>query len=146
MSCAAPEQAATPEELELLREHRPLLQYSQDPFRICSARTIVDTDGNALHRPDGSSVAVGAGLALDSLAADVNPDEYLEATGYSETEPPHLQEDPAYACRVYGRAVDDGSGGTWLQYWFWVYFNQKRLLGFGSHEGSISTGAVSRTE
>jgi hypothetical protein len=95
MSCAPPERPATPEELGLLRKHRPLLQYSQDPFRIASARTIVDPDGNALHRLDGSTVAVGAGLSLDSLSADADPGEYLEATGYSETEPPPLQDDPA---------------------------------------------------
>lgn len=135
MSCAKPEPPAAPEQLALLREHRPLLQYSQDPFRICSARTIVDTEGNALHRPDGSTVAAGGGLSLDSLSAGAEAGEYLEATGYSETEPPPLQTDPAYANRVYGRVVDDGRGGRWLQYWFWIYFNQKRLLGFGSHEG-----------
>ena len=135
MSCAPPDPPATPEELDLLREYRPLLQYSQDPFRICSARTIVDTEGNALHRPDGSTVPAGAGLSLDSLSAVADPGEYLEATGHSETEPPPLQGDPAYADRVYGRVVGDGRGGTWLQYWFWIYFNQKRLLGLGSHEG-----------
>jgi hypothetical protein len=135
MSCAPPERPATPEELELLREHRPLLQYSQDPYRICSAGTIIDTDGNALHRPDGSTVVVGAGLSLDSLSTDADPGEYLDATGYSETEPPPLQDHSAYAYRVYGRVVDDGRSGKWLQYWFWVYFNQKRLLGLGSHEG-----------
>ena len=135
MSCAPPERPATPEELDLLRKHRPLLQYSQDPFRISSARTIVDTDGNALHRLDGSTVAVGAGLSLDSLLADADPGEYLVATAYSDIKPPPLQEDPAYANRVYGRVVDDGPSGKWLQYWFWIYFNQKRLLGYGSHEG-----------
>jgi hypothetical protein len=135
VSCAEPEPAATPEQLELLRKHRPLLQYSQDPYRICSARTIVDTDGNALHRPDGSTVAAGGGLSLDSLSHAGQAAEYLDATNYSETQPPPLQSDPAYANRVYGRVVDEGRGGTWLQYWFWVYLNQKRLLGFGSHEG-----------
>jgi hypothetical protein len=57
------------------------------------------------------TVAVGAGLSLDSLSADGDPGEYLEATGYSETEPPPLQDEPAYAYRVYGRVVDDGRSG-----------------------------------
>jgi hypothetical protein len=135
VSCAKPEPPATREQLELLREHRPLLQYSQEPYRMCSARTIVDTEGNALRRPDGSTVRAGGGLSLDSLSDGADPAEHLVATGYSETQPPRLQADPAYANRVYGRVVDDGRGGVWLQYWFWIYLNQKRLLGFGSHEG-----------
>jgi hypothetical protein len=54
---------------------------------------------------------------------------------HPELEPPALQDDVTYARRVYGRVVDDGRGGRWLQYWFWLYYNQKRLLGFGAHEG-----------
>ena len=30
--------------------------------------------------------------------------------------------------------VEDG-GRTWLQYWFWLYYNPKNLFGFGKHEG-----------
>jgi hypothetical protein len=135
VSCAKPEPPASAEELELLREHRPILQYSQDPYRMCSARTIVDVQGNALYRADGSTVAAGGELSLDSLTPAASPEEHLDATHYSETEPPPLQDDPSYAARVHGRVVDDHRGGRWLQYWFWIYLNQKRLLGFGLHEG-----------
>ena len=135
MSCERPEPPASPDDLELLRAHRPWLQYSQDPFRICSARTIVDTQGNALHRVDGPPLRAGAGLSLEALSPDARPDAYLDATGFSQLEPPALQDDPRYAPRVYGRVVRGLRGGCWLQYWFWLYFNQKRLLGFGAHQG-----------
>lgn len=135
MSCARPEPPASPEELELLRAHCPRLQYSQDPFRICSARTVVDTPGNALHRVDGPTLRAGAGLSLEALSPDAQPGAHLEATGFSELMPPALQDDAGYASRVYGRVVRGRRGGRWLQYWFWLYFNQKRLLGFGAHQG-----------
>ena len=35
---------------------------------------------------------------------------------------------------IYGRVARDG-GRTWLQYWFWLYYNPKHLFGFGKHEG-----------
>lgn len=136
---AEQEAPATPEELELLRLHRPLLQYSQDPFRICSARTLTDTEGNALRRKDGSEVIAkaGDGLSLDLLAEYDDPkrSDYIEATGDPHEVPPPLQEHPDYRDRVYGRVVEDGRGGRWLQYWFWVYWNRKRLLAWGAHEG-----------
>jgi len=135
VSCASPEPPATPGELDLLRAHRPWLQYSQDPFRICSATTIVDTPGNALHRPDGPPLHAGAGLSLDALSPEASAGAYLEAPGVSELVPPALQDDPGYAPRVYGRVVGDSGGGSWLQYWFWLNYNQKRLLGFGAHQG-----------
>jgi hypothetical protein len=136
-SCAAPEPPATPDELELLRAHAPLLQYSQEPYRMCSARTITDTPGNALVRADGTRLEAERGLSLDELAPDAGGGEYLdEATEtYEDVLPPALQHEPAYANRVHGRVVADGNGGTWLQYWFWIYFNQKRLGGIGAHEG-----------
>jgi hypothetical protein len=133
------EAPATPEELELLERHRPLLQYSQDPFRICSARTITETEGNALRRKDGTTTiaAAGDGLSLDLLAEYDDPanTDYIEATGDPHETPPPLQEAPDYKDRVYGRVVPDGRGGKWLQYWFWVYWNRKRLFAWGAHEG-----------
>ena len=45
-----------------------------------------------------------------------------------------MQADDDYANRIYGRVVRTPSR-TWLQYWFWLYYNPKHLLGFGRHEG-----------
>ena len=139
------EPPATPEQLELLRAHRPYLQYSQDPYRICSPKVLVDTPPNELRRADGSVVCACGNaerlLSLDALArypgdpGDPAPTDYLTAIRGADDDPPPLQDDPAYAHRVYGRVVDDGRGGRWLQYWFWIYWNQKRLLGRGAHEG-----------
>ena len=126
------------DELRVLREHAPLLQYSQEPYRMCSARTIVDAPGSALVRVTGPRLEAGSGLALDALRPGADEREYLapNAGGFTDVEPPALQHDPAYANRVYGRVVPDREGaGMWLQYWFWIYFNQKRLLGKGAHEG-----------
>ena len=39
-----------------------------------------------------------------------------------------------YADRVFGR-VAVSQGRTWLQYWFFYYFNPQSLLGIGAHEG-----------
>jgi hypothetical protein len=137
VSCEPPEAPASPADLQLLRDHAPLLQYSQEPYRICSARTVTDTPGNALVRADGTRLEAGSGLSLDDLAPDADEGEYLDEATPDEIElrPPALQHDPAYANRVYGRVVGDRNGGTWLQYWFWIYYNQKRLGGIGSHEG-----------
>jgi hypothetical protein len=47
-----------------------------------------------------------------------------------------MEADPRYAGRLYGRVVrDETDGRTWLQYWFWLYYNPKNLFGFGKHEG-----------
>jgi hypothetical protein len=104
---------------------------------MCSAKTITDTPGNVLMRVDGTKLRAGDGLSLDELTPDASDREYLalDGKGYGPLKPPALQHNPGYADRVYGRVVSGGDGGKWLQYWFWLYYNHKRLLGFGSHEG-----------
>ena len=43
---------------------------------------------------------------------------------------------PELKNRVYGRAVEDGDGRLWLQYWLWYFYNDYSLaLGSGLHEG-----------
>ena len=43
---------------------------------------------------------------------------------------------PELKNRVYGRAVEDGDGRLWLQYWLWYFYNDYSLaLGAGLHEG-----------
>ena len=49
-----------------------------------------------------------------------------------------LQADPHHAGRVYGRAQTGSDGRLWLQYWWFYFFNDYRLLGVlaaGVHEG-----------
>jgi hypothetical protein len=45
-----------------------------------------------------------------------------------------MQARRSYADRVYGRVVRD-AGRIWLQYWLWYCYDQKQILGLGSHEG-----------
>jgi hypothetical protein len=48
-----------------------------------------------------------------------------------------MHSQPKYANFVHGRAVRDGAGTLWLQYWFFYYYNDPGFLGFGTHEGDI---------
>jgi hypothetical protein len=145
--------AAAPEETrelsesdrELLERHRPLVRYdAQEPYRICSPATITQAPANILARKDGTVLAratdVGpTKLSLASLTnypgglkasrtdrLDEGPDELADAR--------RLQSRPEFADRAYGRVVRRGER-TWLQYWLWLYYNPKHLLGFGRHEG-----------
>lgn len=52
---------------------------------------------------------------------------------YAEDAAP-WQEDTYYGDTSYGRAVY-AEGHWWLQYWFWYYYDEFNLLGFGDHEG-----------
>ena len=46
-----------------------------------------------------------------------------------------MESSQRFAGRIYGRVVNGSDGRTWLQYWFWLYYNPKNLFGFGKHEG-----------
>ena len=46
-----------------------------------------------------------------------------------------LHGDPRYADRTYGNVVRESTGATWLQYWFFYYYNDKNFFGVGLHEG-----------
>ena len=125
----------------LLERHLPLLRYDdQAAYRALAAGAITDWRGNALRR--GGRVLAEAGghppLSLATLSAypageapeagDMidERDDSLEAAA-------HFQDDPGYADRVYGRVVHGRR--TWLQYWFFYYYNPHALLGIARHEG-----------
>jgi hypothetical protein len=129
----------------LLERWCPALHYDpQEPYRAISAHSIADFPGNRLLLGDGTvlagpGAAGGTALTLDLLQGypgatgpsaadrlDETPDE-LEAAR-------RFRDDPAYANRAYGRVAAHG-GYTWLQYWLWLYYNPRHLLGFGRHEG-----------
>lgn len=130
---------------QLLERHRPLVRYdAQEPYRICSAATITQAPSNILARKDGTVLARAAdsgptklslGLLTDypgglkaagSDRLDEGPDELADAR--------RLQSRPGFADVAYGRVVRQNNR-TWLQYWLWLYYNPKHLLGFGRHEG-----------
>lgn len=105
---------------------------------------MTDHPGNLLVLRDGSVLARAGGegearLTLDLVARyphgleakdgdrlNAGPDELAAAAKF--------QADPDYANRVYGEVKKDG-GLTWLQYWLWLHYNPKHLLGLGKHEG-----------
>jgi len=126
-----------------------VLRYdSQGSFYADSARTLperVSADGktaNRLTRAAGSAVAAPE-LTIHFLAAKryadsgaVRRDDYLDAVGRDYVlAARELHARPEFADRVYGHAVSGTDGSTWLQYWFFYYWNNKSFLGFGLHEG-----------
>jgi hypothetical protein len=144
---------------ELLERYRPELRYDrQYDYRVTAVETIVDNPGNLLRRGDGEVIARAGGhpsLTLDVLTAypaGVSPDRddcLAEAPDYLG-DARRMEPELRYTSRVYGRCVDDG-GRTWLQYWFWLYYNPKNLFGFGKHEGDwemmqLGLGAHGRPE
>lgn len=121
---------------------------------------ITDNPGNLLLRGDGaviarSSATDGPALTLDFLAgypSDMEPQgaDRLDEAADELADARQLQANPDYADRVYGRVLVDG-GRKWLQYWLWLYYNPKHLLGFGRHEGDwelvqIALGALQEPE
>jgi hypothetical protein len=122
----------------------PWLQYdSQESFRADSAATMTDSVGksgpNVLKRKNGTVLAkAGAGLSLDFLGsyAGAVKDDFLDAVGRDYVaDARRLHAKPEYADRIYGHVVKDRKGATWLQYWFFYYYNDKQFLGLGLHEG-----------
>lgn len=127
---------------ELLQRHRPCLLWdSQDDYRALSAKSIVVNRGNLLLRGDhvlaGANGEGGRRLSLELLAdeasAEPKGDRLAEAPA-PQAASLRMQRDSRYSNRVYGRCrrTEDG---IWLQYWLWLYYNPKALLGFGRHEG-----------
>lgn len=62
--------------------------------------------------------------------------DHIDAAGRKYVEDARrLHGDPLYADRTYGHVVREANGTTWLQYWFFYYYNDKNFLGIGLHEG-----------
>jgi hypothetical protein len=144
---------------ELLRRYAPFLQYdSLESFRSDSAAILPEhffDDGskwsytNVLKRKGGTVLASArpkdgqeqlglAFLGATSYAsgAEALPTDFLDAAGRRYVEDARrLHGDPAYADRTYGHLVRQANGQTWLQYWFFYYYNDKNYLGIGLHEG-----------
>jgi hypothetical protein len=130
-------------ELELLERHRPLLRYDrQYDYRVAAAVGAVENPGNLLRRFDGEVIArAGAepSLSLELLTAypeGLSPrdDDCLSFAPDVLGDARRMEGEERYAGRLYGRVLEE-DGRTWLQYWFWLYYNPKNLFGFGKHEG-----------
>lgn len=136
----------SPRAAELLERHRPILRFDpQYDYRVLAAESAVGNPGNVLRRSDGEVIARandrGArfSLSLETLITYPGGLEPRESDCLAMA-PAHLADsrrmewEEAHNGRIYGRVKEDGDR-TWLQYWFWLYYNPKNLLGFGKHEG-----------
>lgn len=143
--------ALDPNVESLLERYRPELRYdSLESFFADSAGVITDRPGNLLKRKDGTVIAAAAPaagqpkLSLAFLARQhyangqpVAATDYVDEVGSNYVaQSRQIRSQPGYADRVHGRAVSSG-GATWLQYWFFMYYDDPGFLGFGTHEGDI---------
>ena len=134
-----------------LQRYRPELRYdSLESFFADSAAVITDRPGNVLKRKDGTIIAAAtpkagqAQLGLAFLAQQhytngqpVAQDDYLDEVGSDYVaQSRQIRSRPGYGDRVHGRVASSG-GSTWLQYWFFMYYDDPGFLGFGTHEGDI---------
>ncbi len=143
---------------DLLARYSPYLQYdSLESFRSDSAAILPEhffEDGskwsytNVLKRKGGGVVAsarpkedetqldlafLGKQYANGQVVKDT---DFLDAAGRRYIEDARrLHGDPRYADRAYGHVVNEPAGPTWLQYWFFYYYNDKNYFGIGLHEG-----------
>lgn len=128
---------------ELLERFRPQLRYDrQYDYRATAVETMVENPGNILRRRDGEVIArTGGDPALSLALLTSYPVGHQPATDDCLCQAPdapgdarRMERDPRYSARLYGRVLED-RGRTWLQYWFWLYYNPNHLFGFGKHEG-----------
>ncbi len=146
--------APSPAALEaLLRRHLPVVAFdSGERFFPVSAQAWTDCPGHVLRRSDGTVLAeqgavTTAALELSYLGAEhygdataVHPGDVIAGPGPADhASAERFQGDPRYADRVYGRAQPGSDGRLWLQYRWFYFYNDYRLLAghvrVGVHEG-----------
>ncbi len=137
----------------LLALHRPVVQYdSLESYYTDSAGVITDRPGNVLQLADGTVIAAAGPpsggvpqLHLSFLRPDTYPSGHPVAPGdrvveigsdyVAQARQMHAQ--PGYANKAHGRIAVDSTGATWLQYWFFMYYDDPGFLDLGTHEGDI---------
>jgi hypothetical protein len=135
----------------LLARHQPVLRYdSQEVYFADSAAEWTDDAVQLLLRADGMVIATvppTGPLSLDFLGpsayADGEPareDDCISRPGRDYLAAARrLHHDTRYGNRMYGRWATGRDGRTWLQYWFWYFYNDYNLIGHflkaGLHEG-----------
>jgi hypothetical protein len=143
---------------KLLQRWVPVLRYdSLESFRSDSAAIMPEQffdDGskwsytNSLKRSGGKVIAAARPkqgqklLELGTLGlryagiGPAKPTDFLDAAGRRYVEDARRMHGEAkYADRVYANVVREPNGPTWLQYWFFYYYNDKNFFGVGLHEG-----------
>jgi hypothetical protein len=134
-----------PGDADLLKRFQPCLRYdSLESYFADSAAEWVVNPGNRLRRADGTVLAeAGKGLSLEFLRAKkyangeaVQSTDVIEATGddFGKQYQALRSRNQDLRNVIYGRIVRNAHG-TWLQYWFFYFFNDYRLAPGGLHEG-----------
>jgi hypothetical protein len=142
----------TPDPLVLLDRYRPFVQYdSLESYYTDSAGVITDRPGNTLRRLDGTVLAsAGAetrgepALTLGFLRPDTYPtgdavlatDYVHQSGGDSVAAALEMHARPGYSNKAHGRVAQQ-DGATWLQYWFFMYYDNAGFFDLGVHEGDI---------
>ena len=136
----------------LLNMHRPVVQYdSLESYYTDWAAIITDRPGNELKRANGMIVAVSgpnAGPLPQLDLAFLHPTQYANGEAVQPTDyiaevgtdyvnqARQMHSQPGYASKAHGRVVGQ-AGVTWLQYWFFMYYDDPGFLGAGTHEGDL---------
>ena len=139
---------------DLLERHRPILRYDrQEVYFADSAAEWTDNPRNELRTRSGRLVAAATPadaeprLSLAFLAAGdypgglrPSPDDRIgDASGDYTEQARRLHAKAAYRNQMYGRWAVGSDGRTWLQYWFFYFYNDYNLVGdlfpAGLHEG-----------
>jgi hypothetical protein len=143
---------AAPESAAALAVHRPVVQYdSLESYYTDWAAVISDRPGNMLKRADGTILAVAGPTvgnvpqlnlaflqpqAYPSGDAVQNTDYIVEVGSDYVAQAREMHARPGYADKAHGRVVEQ-SGVVWLQYWFFMYYDDPGFLGLGRHEGDL---------
>lgn len=135
-------------ESELLDAYRPVLQYdSRERYFADHPAVMTDRPGNRLCRADGATIATAteqAGL-LELLhpghysnGQPVDDGDHIDLVGRDyarQAAEMHARADLAHV--ILGRVATDLTGGRWLQYWLFFYYDDPEALGIGTHEGDL---------
>src|SRR5688572_2844447 len=116
---------------ELLERHKPILKFDpQYDYRALSASSALANPGNSLLREHGEVVARSSDstpLGLASLMDyEPEPGDFLALSADYPGDAGRMEWEEDHRGRIYARVARDG-GRTWLQYWFWLYYNPKHL-------------------
>jgi hypothetical protein len=129
--------AVDPADAALLECWRPWVQYdSRESYRADSPAVLTDAPGTTVRRHGGEPVRDGKLTALSATSygpgLDVLPDDYLAEAGvHPVLDARAMHALPGLGDKLVGRIHRDGEV-TWLQYWFFYYFNAFVL---DDHEG-----------
>lgn len=140
-----------------LEKYVPQLRYdSQETFFADSAATMTDnytsgSPGNTLQRQDGTVLATAnpatgpqplsmGFLNWPTYTTGGQVSQYtdkIDAGNSYESDAQRLHANYTYRDKIYSRVKQDSAGKTWLQYWFFYYYNPYDVFccGVGVHEG-----------